>query len=144
MPNNYYDKRVREICHGVKERDLVAIKEMAQYFLNLDVIEKQSILIPAPQHEGYAIYTRQIADIISEQTGCRVADVIKSSPRETLYRMKKTNLKKPLGFILDKEVAGYNLFFIDNVLDTGMTFCEANKLFGGRLQPMVYAATHLT
>lgn len=142
MLNNYYDKQVRELCHGVKERDPIAIKEMASFFMNLDIISAESILVPAPQHEGYAIYTRQIANIISEQIGCQVADVIKSRPRDTLYQMKVHNIIKPLGFMLDKVITGNDLFFIDNVIDTGITFREANRLFNGKLKSMVYAVVN--
>jgi len=139
MFNKYYDKHVREVCHGVKERDPMAIKEMAQFFLNLEVINKGSILVPAPQHEGYAIYTKEIAEIITDQVGCTIADVLKSKPRKTLYEQKANKEKAILRFELISSVDGTEIYFLDNVINTGTTFREANRLLQGRLKPLVYA-----
>ena len=137
--NNYYDRKVREICHAVKERDTVAIKEVADYFLDLELIKRSSILIPAPQHEGFAIYTREIADIVANETGCRIADVLVSTPRKTLYEQKIAGSYDGLHFRIKENVDGKELFFLDNVIDTGATFREANALLQGRLKPLVYA-----
>jgi len=141
MALKYQQRKVREICHAVKERDTIAVKEMADYFLSLEVIKSGSILIPAPQHEGIAIYTKSICEIIAEKTGCRIADVLKSEPREMLYEQKKKG-KKEVWFSMKKEVAGTDLFFVDNVMDTGTTFREANRLLKGRLKPLVYAVVN--
>ena len=138
----YSEKKVRELCHGVKERDQVAIREMADYFLNLDVLNPNSILVPAPQHEGYAIYTKQIAEIIAKHIGCRVADVLISKPRETLYEAKLNKGFMPLDFALKNEIVGEDIYFIDNVIDTGTTFRTANRLFKGKLMPLIYASVN--
>ncbi len=140
--NNYYERKIREICHGVKDRDPIAILEMADYFLNLEIVKKGSILVPAPQHEGYAIYTRQIADILSRETGCKIEDVLISQPRKTLYEQKMANNAGIVQFELIKNIKGSDIFFLDNVIDTGTTFFEANKLLNGRLKPLVYAKTN--
>lgn len=139
MYNRYRDSRVRELCHGVKERDPVAIREMADYFLNLDIITSNSILIPAPQHEGRAIYTKEIAEIIARQTGCRIADILKSAPRKPLYEQKKLKQKMALGFYLEGRVDGDEVYFLDNMIDTGTTYREANRLLNWKLKPLVYA-----
>ena len=139
MYNRYRDSRVRELCHGVKERDPVAIREMADYFLNLDIITSNSILIPAPQHEGRAIYTKKIAEILSRETGCRIADILKSAPRKPLYEQKKLKQKMALGFYLEGQTYGDEMYFLDNVIDTGTTYREANRLLNGILRPLVYA-----
>ncbi len=139
--NYYYDKEIRELCHGVKERDNIAIAIMAEYFLSLDIITKNSIIIPAPQHEGFAIYTKQMADIIAKQTGCAIADILISKPRKTLYEQKLSGNNNTLQFQLKESVYGDDIFFLDNVIDTGITFQTANKLLQGKLKPLIYAHT---
>jgi hypothetical protein len=113
--NSYYERRIREICHGVKDRDSIAVLEMADYFLNLEIVKRDSILVPAPQHEGYAIYTRQIADILSRETGCIIEDVLISQPRKTLYEQKMANNIGIVQFELTKSIKGSDIFFLDNV-----------------------------
>ena len=136
----YTDKGVRELCHGVKERDQIAIMEMAEYFINLNIINANSILIPAPQHEGYAIYTKQIAEIIERETKAKVCDVLKCKPHETLYKQKLNGrVLIPQLYITEEIVTQDDLFFLDNVIDTGITYNTANKLFDWKLKPLIYA-----
>lgn len=96
--NYYYDKNIREICHEIKKNNLECCEIMANYFLNQEIIKEGDILIPIPQHNGYSIYTKQIAQLISLQTNAIVEDIIKSKPRETLYELKKQNKKVSLDF----------------------------------------------
>ena len=141
MFNWYFNKKIRDVCHGIKERDPTAVKEAAMHLSNLGIVTADSVLIPAPQHEGRAVYTKEIADIIAEQTGCKIADVLKSRPRRTLYEMKKQKMYDPLQFYLDGEAERNSLFFVDNVIDTGTTYKEANRLLKGKLKPLAYAVT---
>lgn len=135
-----YQKRIRDICHGVKECDPIAINEMADYFINLDIINADSILIPAPNHQGFAIYTKQIADIIAENTGAIVNDILKCLPHETLYHQKKTGkIHKPVMYLTKKIETEKQIYFLDNVIDTGTTYYAANRLLGGRMNPLVFA-----
>lgn len=137
--NNYSNPAVREICHGIKENDNECINIMADYILNLNIIDCNSILIPAPQHQGYAIYTRKVADIIAEESNARVLDIIVSKPRDTLYNMKKQKIPLTLDFYLKDEIHEKgDLYFIDNVLATGQTWLTAQKLFESTLTPLVY------
>lgn len=140
MFNKYYENNhIRDVCHGVKELDHIAIMEMAEYMLNLDMITQNSILIPAPQHIGCAVYTKQIADMIAKETKAQVKDVLKCDPHEMLYTQKlKGKLFVPK-FYLTETIEGNELFFIDNVIATGTTYKNANKLFNGKMQPIVYA-----
>ena len=138
----YKDKEVRNLCHGVKERDKIAIKEMAEYFINLGIVKANSILIPAPQHEGYAIYTKEIAEIVAKEKNAKVCDVLKCKPHEMLYEQKKKGrIVTPELFITEQIIMCDNVFFLDNVMDTGVTYTTANKLFNGKLKPLVYATT---
>ena len=140
-PNRYYDKRVREVCHAVKEHDIRAEREMAEYFLNLGFIKKGSVIIPAPQHTGDALYTKRIADIIAQNTGAKVSDILKCTPHETLYSLKKRKALVKPEFFLTGDVSGEDIYFLDNVLDTGTTYFAAKKLINN-LKPLVYATTN--
>jgi predicted amidophosphoribosyltransferase len=108
-------------------------------------VTSKTIIIPAPQHEGHAIYTRQMAEIIADNVGCRVADVLISRPRKPLYELKKdgTLYKEPLEFMLTERVEGDEIFFLDNVLATGTTFQAANRLFKRKLKPLIYAEARI-
>ena len=143
--NYYYDKNIREICHEIKKNNLECCEIMANYFLNQEIIREGDILIPIPQHNGYSIYTKQIAQLISLQTNAIVEDIIKSKPRETLYELKKQNKKVSLDFFLSKNLKEIksNVFLIDNVLDTGQTFFTCRNLLNGiNIIPLVYAYTN--
>ena len=145
MANKYYGNgRVREICHGVKERDPIAIKEMADYFLNIGIITKNSVIIPAPQHTGTSVYTKQVAEIVCANTNATMLDILRCEPHETLYIQKKKGyMKAPKMFLTSNEwveISG-KMFFLDNVLATGTTFQCANKLFEDKLTPLVYATS---
>ena len=136
----YKDKGVRDLCHGVKERDQRAIEEMAEYFINLEIINADSILIPAPQHEGYAIYTKQIAEIVARETKAKICDILKCKPHEMLYKQKqKGKVMIPEIYLIEQLIKKENIYFLDNVIDTGITFNTANILFNGKLKPLVYA-----
>lgn len=143
--NYYYDKNIREICHEIKKNNLECCEIMANYFLNQEIIREGDILIPIPQHNGYSIYTKQIAQLMSLQTNAIVEDIIKSKPRETLYELKKQNKKVSLDFSLSKnlEKTNGNVFLIDNVLDTGQTFITCKNLLNGiNVIPLMYAYTN--
>lgn len=143
--NYYYDKNIREICHEIKKNNLEFCEIMANYFLNQEIIREGDILIPIPQHNGYSIYTKQIAQLMSLQTNAIVEDIIKSKPRETLYELKKQNKKVSLDFSLSKnlEKTNGNVFLIDNVLDTGQTFITCKNLLNGiNVTPLMYAYTN--
>lgn len=143
--NYYYDKNIREICHEIKKNNLECCEIMANYFLNQEIIREGDILIPIPQHNGYSVYTKQIAQLISLQTNAIVEDIIKSNPRKTLYELKKQNKKVSLDFFLSKnlEKTNGNVFLIDNVLDTGQTFITCKNLLNGiNVTPLMYAYTN--
>lgn len=141
MWHNYYkDDGVREICHAVKECDWYAIQIMAEYFINLGVVSHESIIVPAPQHEGYAIYTKQIADIVARVTQAKVCDILRCQPHEMLYKQKlKGKVVVPEFYVTDSITEDKDIWFLDNVIATGATFYGANKLFGGKMKPLVYA-----
>lgn len=138
--NDYFKGDTREICHEIKNRNEECYHIMANFFLEQEIIDNQSILIPAPQHEGYAIYTKSIAELIALKSGARVLDVIKSSPRKPLYEYKQKHMIAVLNFYTTEEVVFGNqkVFLVDNVLHTGQTFSACQKILRHRLIPLMY------
>lgn len=151
--HNYYsDFGVRQICHALKSKNqfikTIAIIHVSNYFLKQKCINNNSVLIPAPQHQGNAEYTLRITRRIARKTGAKVLDILKCKPHESLYKWKKseeyTGLPSlDIGLYLSKKISDEdkikNVFFVDNVISTGKTYNEANKLLNGILEPMVYA-----
>lgn len=88
--NDYLRGNTREICHEIKNNNEECCKVMADFFLAQEIIDSHCLLIPAPQHEGYAIYTKKIAEMIAAKSGAQVMDIIKSNPRETLCELPQT------------------------------------------------------
>ena len=146
VSNSYYHTAgVRKTCHDVKQNKNSmlrnnAIKRIAEDLISRNIVQSGDILIPAPQHNGNAEYTKDIARIISEKTGAVVADILKCIPHPSLYEQKKEGGETELSLYLDGKIPlGKNLYFIDNVISSGITFRLANELFSFRLQPLVYA-----
>lgn len=145
MNSYYYTVGVRKTCHDVKQNENQmlrneAIKKIAEELISRNTVQIRDVLISAPQHNGNAEYTKDIANIISEKTGAVVADVLKCVPHSPLYFQKKGGKKPRLTLFLDGKIPlGKNLYFIDNVISSGLTFRLANELLHFRLQPLVYA-----
>lgn len=144
--NSYYrDPGVRQICHEVKQNEdpdlkQKAIRQIAEDLIKRNVVRPGDVLIPAPQHTGNAEYTKEIAEFVSEKTGATVADVLKCTPHFSLYEARKEGRSIDLELYLSGKIPwGRNYFFIDNVISTGQTFTEANRLLHGKLKPLVFA-----
>ena len=140
--NSYYHTAgVRKTCHDVKQNEnQMLIKKIAEDLISRDIVQPGDVLIPAPQHNGNAEYTKDIANMVSEKTGAVVADVLKCVPHSSLYEQKKEGEKPMLTLYLDGKIpSGKKLYFIDNVISSGLTFRLANELLHFRLQPLVYA-----
>lgn len=138
--NDYYACDTREICHEIKMRNNECCKIMADFFLEQEIINENCLLIPAPQHEGYAIYTKEIAEMIALKSGARVADIIRNDPRETLYEYKQSNQKFALNFYATEKLFADNqkVFLVDNVLHTGQTLQACQRAVEHPLIPLVY------
>jgi len=57
-----------------------------------------------------------------------------------LYQQKKKGIiHKPVMYLTKKIESEKQIYFVDNVIDTGTTYYAANKLLGGRMNPLVFA-----
>ena len=71
--NSYYHTAgVRKTCHDVKQNENQmlrneAIKKIAEDLISRCIVQPGDVLIPAPQHNGNAEYTKDIAKMVSEK-----------------------------------------------------------------------------
>lgn len=135
----YHDVGVRDICKAVKKNDVNAIDIIAKYIIEGRMVSDDSILIPVPQHYGFATYTKTICDKVALETGCKVADILRCIPHESIYQQKLYGKQPSIIYYINGIIPQGKLFFVDNVISTGLSFYKANQLFGHSLTPLVYA-----
>ena len=149
----YNSKGTRELCHVIKEADRNseeyknAIEKAASYIAEHIHKSRHTYLVPAPNHNGKAEYTYDIARIVGLKINAPVFNILECKPHETLYEQKKKNLEPDVELFLNdygKSVIsnfpeGRNyIYLIDNCISTGLTFNRAAELING-LIPAVYA-----
>lgn len=149
----YNSKGTRELCHVIKEADRNsekyknAIETAASYIAEHIHKSRHTYLVPAPNHNGKAEYTYDIARIVGLKINAPVFNILECKPHETLYEQKKKNLEPDVELFLNdygKSVIsnfpeGRNyIYLIDNCISTGLTFNKAAELING-LIPAVYA-----
>lgn len=134
----YVQGYVQNIAHGVKQHEREAIVKMAVSLAPF--VKPEDIIIPAPNHEGRAIYTLDTAEIIRELTGADILDCLYTVPRIPLYELKKQNSSAVLEMYLSCPVPkNRRIFFLDNVISTGKTFFTAKALIPD-IKPLIFAA----
>lgn len=139
---------VYDVVYGVKQHNPDAIKEMAYELAKM--IDEDCILIPAPQHTGNAEYTLQICEIIEKVSPYKITilDVLNCDPRDTLYNMKKkvkkitkdTQFSSGIKLKTSLDDIEGPIYFVDNVIATGTTLKDAQKLIPN-IRPLVFAAS---
>ena len=149
----YNSKGTRELCHVIKEADRnseeykIAVEKAASYIAEHIHKSRHTYLVPAPNHNGKAEYTYDIARIVGLKINAPVFNILECKPHETLYEQKKKNLEPDVELFLNdygKSVIsnfpeGRNyIYLIDNCISTGLTFNKAAELING-LIPAVYA-----
>lgn len=132
-----YRKRIRFLCHLIKDGDMDAIDE-ASVILS-KYVPPGSVLIPVPSHNGYATYTLTLANFIAKRSKSKVMDILSSPPRERMYNLKfnKGDVENiDLQFSADssnkEQIArilkgARNVILIDNVVSSGITYEQAQK-----------------
>ena len=102
------------------------------------LIVPNAILIPIPQSSGKACYTLNLANTIKIiRHDCEVIDLLSGDKREKLYNIKKTQSsvkRMDLGLKIKEDtdckntlLSNSNIFLIDNVVNTGLTFIQARR-----------------
>lgn len=149
----YNSKGTRELCHVIKEANRNseeyknAIEKAASYIAEHIHKSRHTYLVPAPNHNGKAEYTYDIARIVGLKINAPVFNILECKPHETLYEQKKKNLEPDVELFLNdygKSVISHfpegrnYIYLIDNCISTGLTFNKAAELING-LIPAVYA-----
>ena len=150
-----YPHSLRKLSKDVKKNDVTAIAIAALLLSKL--IMPNAVLIPVPQSSGKADYTLEIANTIKIiRHDCEVFDILSGTPREKLYSIKKSHSSvdgMDLGLKIKDNThcktvlqSKGNVFFIDNVINTGLTFIQARRALKAyaKVEPTLLAisATH--
>ena len=140
---SYYNTPgVRETCHAVKEYGpdyREAIKEMADFFATTYPVNADSVIVPVPQHTGRAEYTLDIANLVADSIGCRVADIVACTPHDSFHSRKLENLPLPeFDFFLVEDIPDGDIFILDNMISSGETFFRIRELLARPAMPMVF------
>ena len=122
---------VRFLAHDVKDGNSRSICRAAQLMAHLVSVisDENSVLVPMPGRTGAALYTKLLAEKISELTGIACLDCLGCKPHMTqYYRKRKYGIRKMslLHLFLTSDVpSDCHPILIDNVLDTGTTAVSA-------------------
>lgn len=146
----YTTPGVRELCHAVKEETdpslrKQAMMEMASYFASLGILDDSCCLVPAPQHCGYAEYMLEIAELVSDMTGAAVLDIVACEPHEGQHARKLSGSLSLDGipcWLTDGYPEDGKIFFLDNVISSGVTYESVAALFDCPVYPLVYAVVY--
>lgn len=135
---SYYNGTdIRKLAHLVKRGDVGAIKKAAEILHKY--VPVNSILIPIPSHGGKSTYTKVLAKELANMSRARVMDILRSEPREMLYKSKKLGGDpgsvdlKFMGINGNVEKikqilhTASNVILIDNVVDSGVTYEQAHR-----------------
>lgn len=128
-----YRGKLDRLAHEVKGGSDDAVHRAAR--LMAPLVPTYSVLVPTPSHEGYATDMLALALAISEETGAPVADVLKGTPRERQYDVKRTTGKPmaadAMGIRMEGVLPqGYMPVVIDNVVHSGNTAEACVKALG--------------
>jgi len=125
----YRDPGVRDLQHALKRGS-----DAAAYLMALDMaphVPHDAVLVPIPSSRGYGGAGLLLAEHLAALTGCRVADVLRGRPRESLHALKKIGVdptRVDLGFHLVGSLPLGTPVLVDNVLSSGHTAREARRV----------------
>ena len=140
-------QHVRFLAHSVKDGNQTSITRAATYMAHLVscIADEHCVIVPVPGRTGVALYTKILAERISELTGVRCIDCLRCSPHMTQYLRKLRygiGSMKPLHFSLTHDIpADVVPILIDNVLDTGTTIVSAMQAMNRTLYAVVLGNT---
>ena len=147
---DYKEESVRTLCREAQQQDDLlmsarAIDTMADYLASLEILNENSVLIPAPRHTGEADYTLSLCLKLSQRTGAFTWDALKCFPHRPCYQLRKEGLyphvkvfrKNP-----DEEIPYGHCFLVDGLMRTGLTYLGATEAFPCPLYPLTYAVDY--
>ena len=138
-----YGKRIRYLCHAVKDGNIVAIDEAS--LILAKHVRPGSVLIPIPSHDGVATYTLTLARFIAKRSKSKVMDILSSPPRERMYNVKfkkgdvnNVNLNFSCADDKDGSIAkmlssAKDVILVDNVVSSGVTYEQEQRAIKEKL-----------
>jgi hypothetical protein len=137
---------VRTIANAIKKNDKIVIKQIGEILAQK--LPSGSSLIPIPGSDGTSRNTKNFAMEIA--TGCNgeVLDILIGPKRESQYSAKKRGkplLIREIGTRLKEKatIPQGNVFYVDNVIETGNTYMAAVAAVGQEFPIIVYAKVFL-
>jgi hypothetical protein len=143
LSKSYDNEDVRNTSKAIKNGDKDAINKAAKFLAKQ--VGKDDILIPMPSRTGKATdsHSLMLAEAISKISGSKIYDGLRGKERPSLYELKQKGISIEdidLGFYLDGNLPTSNKYFIvDNVIGTGLSMANAQKVIEGNSEPLVYA-----
>lgn len=128
----YYDGINKWASHKIKEGDPEVIDFVARKMAVL--VPKNSILIPVPNHCGYARESLLLTESVSKYSEMPLCDILKGNMRESIYQVKHNG-----GMLSEDEIGFHKIsgvppdktpVIIDGVIDTGRTALSALHAIG--------------
>lgn len=139
---------IRFLAHSVKDGNNISIDRAARYMAHLVscIADERCVIIPVPGRTGIALYTKVLAERISELTGVYVLDCLQCSPHMTQYLRKLRygiDGMKPFKVSVTQDIPSDVVpILVDNVLDTGTTIVSAMQALNRTLYAVVLGNTH--
>lgn len=134
MFDYYAASGVRDICRQLKEGDINAVRIVASILATH--VCQDDVIVAMPNRFGKPGVMGKVCDLIASKTGCKVWGGLQGESRESVYAVKKRGVPKhdiAINFYLNGDVpsAVGDMFILDGVRDTGVTFDAACKLLPG-------------
>lgn len=133
-------QNVRTLSRNMKN-NIEALQKVASMLQPF--VTSKDILIPIPSHTGRATYMLDVADILRQKTGCKIMNILRCEPHESICEMKKKkDFSWPNIFSgCNPKWIPDNAILLDNVLDTGSTYFAAQLALGKLMNILVISKT---
>lgn len=143
---DYNEPHVKMMCKNAKSTHQGVVRDAVYYMASLiaftEDVKEGDILIPAPQHNGAAQYTLQMANLIASFTHAKVMNVLRCKPHIGIYEAKKKGLLLSIQMYITEHIPqARRVLFVDNVIDTGATFIAAKNQIPN-IEPLTFATTN--
>lgn len=114
-----------------------------------EVDGRSMVLVPVPSSSGSTDANLDLAERIAEAIGAEVMDVLRSKPRSSTRQKKVSGqpqlLARDMPMYLSRfdadDLAGRDIYLVDNVIDTGATLRAAQVAFGRNVGALALAVT---
>lgn len=141
---------LRSLAMQIKSQDADAIEEAARQIvraLPLTLRGPRVVLVPVPSSKGDTTANLRLAQALARRLSARVADVLQGVARQSNVSRKRSGQTSLRAQQMPMSASGLSwepssqVFFVDNVFDTGETMRAARRALGRPAGAMVLAVT---